>query len=88
MAALTTNVYDEQCLEEELETKPARQRAQFRFMLQRRKVSFGRDVLQRHRLLRRRLSGYVLCARSLIALTASVIYVMIVPFMLLDLFIT
>ncbi len=75
-------------LEEELEAELARQRAQFRFTLQQRKVSFERDVRQRHRLLRRRLSAYVLGARPLILLSAPVIYAMIVPFVLLDLFVT
>lgn len=75
-------------LEEELEAELTRQRAQFSFTLQQRKVRFEREVLHRHRLLRRRLFGYVLGARPLIVLTAPVIYAMILPFVLLDLFIT
>lgn len=75
-------------LEEELEVELARQRVQFRFTLQQRKVSFEREVLHGHRLLRKRLSSYVLGARPLVALTAPVIYAMIIPFVLLDLFLT
>lgn len=75
-------------LEERLEAGLARQRAQFRFTLHHHKVSFEREVVRRHRVLRRRLSGYVLGARPLILLTAPVIYSMIVPFLLLDLFVT
>ncbi len=75
-------------LEEELETELGRQRAQFGFTLHRHKITFEREALRRHRILRQRLSSYILGARPLIALTAPVIYAMIVPFILLDLFIT
>jgi hypothetical protein len=75
-------------LEEELEVELTRQRAQFRFTLQQHNVSFEREVLHRHRLLRKGLSVYVLGARPLVVLTAPVIYTMIVPFALLDLFVT
>lgn len=75
-------------LEEELEAELAKQRVQFQYSLRRHKVSFEREVLSRHRKFKRRLSIYVLGARPLIMLTAPVIYAMIVPFVLLDVFVT
>jgi len=73
-------------LQEELETELAKQRTQFRYTLNQRKINFERAVLRRHRELRQRLLSYLLGARPLILLTAPVIYSMIVPFVLLDLF--
>lgn len=85
VAALILQIHG---LEEQLETELARQRAQFHFTLHQRKVSFEREVASRHRAFRRRLSGYVFGAQPLILLTAPVIYSMILPFLLLDLFVT
>jgi hypothetical protein len=73
-------------LQEELETELAKQRTQFSYTLNQRKIKFERAVLWRHRELRQRLLRYVLGARPMIVLTAPVIYAMIVPFVLLDLF--
>lgn len=75
-------------LEEQLEEELARQRQQFSFTLQQHKVRFEREVARRHCVLRQRVFGYVLGARPLIVLTAPVIYSVIVPFLLLDLFLT
>jgi len=49
---------------------------------------FEEEVLRRHRELKIRLSTYVLKAPPLVILTAPFIYALIVPFVLLDLFVT
>jgi len=72
-------------LEQELEAELARRRAGLRFGLERGRVVFEREVLRRHRELRTRLSKYILNAHPLTALTAPVIYSLIVPLLLLDL---
>ncbi len=49
---------------------------------------FEEEILRRHRELRTRLSTYLLNARPLVVLTAPVIYALIVPLVLLDLFVS
>lgn len=73
-------------LQEELEIELSKQRAEFRYTLHRRKVRFEHEVLRRHRVLKQTLFAYIVGARPLVALTAPVIYSLIVPFVLLDLF--
>ena len=45
-------------------------------------------MLRRHREMQMRLSQYLANARPLVVLTAPVIYAMIVPFVILDIFVT
>lgn len=75
-------------LELELEAEVARQSAGLRFGLEHGRAIFEEEVLRRHRELQTRLSHYVLHARPLIVLTAPVIYALIVPLVLLDLFVS
>jgi hypothetical protein len=75
-------------MEEELEVQMALARAELKVRIEDGKVEFEKAVLKRHREMKTRLLRYILGARPLIALTAPVIYVLIVPFVLLDLFIT
>jgi hypothetical protein len=49
---------------------------------------FEEEILRCHRELRTRLSTYLLDARPLVVLTAPVIYAVIVPLVLLDLFVS
>jgi hypothetical protein len=77
-----------QNLQAELDAELAKRRADLRFGLERGRAVFEAEILRRHRELRTRLSTYVLRARPLVILTAPVIYAMIVPFVLLDLFVT
>jgi hypothetical protein len=49
---------------------------------------FEEEILRRHRELKTRLSAYLLAARPLVVITAPVIYSVIVPLVLLDLFVT
>lgn len=85
IAALTEKI---RVLEAELEAQLAQRRAELRVGLEKGKAFFEEEVLRRHRELRTRLSTYVLNARPLVILTAPFIYVLIVPLLLLDLFVT
>ena len=75
-------------LEDELETELAKRREEFRYTVHDRVVRFEEEVLRRHRALKVSLSRYVLGARPLMILTAPVIYSLIIPLVLLDLFVT
>lgn len=75
-------------MEEELEQKFERRRREFRYHTDRGRVIFEREVLQRHQMLKRKLLSYVAGARPLVVVTAPVIYSVIIPFVLLDLFVT
>ncbi len=88
-----TNAIDDivvriRALEHELESEFARQRAGLRYGLERGRVLFEREVVRRHRELRTGLARYVLTARPLVALTAPIIYSLIVPFALADLMVS
>jgi len=71
-------------LELELEREFAKQRAGLRYGLERGKVLFEEEVLSRHRELQTGLARYLLNARPLVALTAPIIYSLIVPFAVVD----
>jgi hypothetical protein len=75
-------------LESELEVEFARRRMELAFTVKGRAVQFEERVLKRHRELKTRLSRYILGARPLLILAAPVIYSLIIPFVLLDLFIS
>jgi hypothetical protein len=71
-------------VEAELETR----REQLRYHIERGRAIFDRETNVQHRALRTRLLGYVFGSRLLVVLTAPFIYALIVPFVLLDLFIS
>ena len=75
-------------LEEELEVQTALARAELHVRIEDGKVQFDAAVLARHRAMKTHLLRYIVGARPLIALTAPVIYLLIVPFALLDLLVT
>ena len=75
-------------LEEELEAELAKRRAELRVGLERGRAFFEEEILRRHRELKTRLSRYILNANPLVILTAPLIYAVIVPLLLLDLFVT
>jgi hypothetical protein len=75
-------------LEVELEAELAKRRAELRVGLEKGRVVFEEELLRRHRELRTKLLRYVLRAHPLVVLTAPVIYSLIVPLLLLDLFVT
>ena len=75
-------------LEDELEVELAKRREELRFQIVGRKVRFEQEILEQHRALKTRLSRYIVEARPLVALTAPFIYVLIIPFLLLDLLVS
>ena len=82
---LTEKIHE---LEAELEAELAQRRAELRVGMERGRAFFEEEILRRHRELKTRLSTYILKARPLVIITAPVIYAMIVPFLVLDLFVT
>jgi len=75
-------------LELELEAELAKKRAGLRFGLERGKVLFEQEVVRRHRDLRTSLGRYLFTARPLVVLTAPIIYSVIVPFAVADLWVS
>jgi hypothetical protein len=75
-------------LEAELEVEIAKRHIELAFTVKDRVVKFEEHVLKRHRELKSKLSHYIFGARPLLILTAPVIYSLIIPFVLLDLFMT
>lgn len=75
-------------LEESLEEELAQRREELRFQLIGRKVRFEQEVLERHKQLKTNLIRYVIEARPLVAITAPFIYVLFIPFLLLDLLVS
>jgi hypothetical protein len=75
-------------LEGQLEAELAKRRAELKFGLERGRVVFEEEILRRHRELRVSLGRYLLKARFWVVLTAPVIYALIIPLLLLDIFVT
>ena len=75
-------------LELELETEFAKQRAGLKFGFERGKVRFEAEVVRRHKELRTHIAKYILSARPLVALTAPLIYSLIIPFVLVDIWVS
>ena len=85
IAALTEKIH---ALQSELDAELAKRRAELRVGLEHGRIKFEEELLRRHRELRRKLLPYVLGANPLVILSAPVIYAGIVPFLVLDLFVT
>jgi len=75
-------------LQDEMEDEFARRREAFRYGFENGRVVFEAEVRRRHREMRVRLVTCLRGARPVTIVTAPVIYSMIVPFVLLDLFVT
>jgi hypothetical protein len=75
-------------LESELDAELAKRRAELRIGLEHGRVAFEAELLRRHRELRQKLLPYLFGADPLVVLTAPVIYAGIIPFLLLDLFVS
>ena len=75
-------------LQDELEEEFARRRAAFRYEFENGRVVFEAEVRRRHREMRVRLLTFLRHTRPMTVITAPVIYSLIVPFVLLDLFVT
>jgi len=75
-------------LEAELDAELAKRHAELRIGMEHGRAVFEEELLRRHRELKTRLAPYIAHAHPLVVITAPVIYAMIVPFALLDLFVT
>ena len=75
-------------LESELDAELAKRRAELRIGLEHGRVAFEEELLRRHRQLRQKLLPYLLGANPLVMLTAPLIYAGIIPFVLLDIFVS
>ena len=75
-------------LESELELELARGRLDLAFTVKEGVVRLEERILKRHRQLKSNLAAYILRARPLMILSAPIIYSLLVPFILLDLFIS
>src|SRR5260370_16888395 len=71
----------------EIEAELAKRREKLRFHLENRRIVFEKEVLRIHREIKTRASRYLIDANPLMILTAPVIYSLIVPVVLLDLFV-
>lgn len=72
----------------EVEAELEERRAALNFRLERGKAVFDAEVLAQHRALRIGLFRFIRTSRLLVAMTAPLIYGLIVPLVLLDVFIT
>jgi len=75
-------------LEEELEEEFELRRSAFKYRVEHNRVVFERQMRDRHRALKQKLTSYLAGARPLVVLTAPVIYSVIIPLVLLDIFVT
>lgn len=75
-------------LEHELEVEFAKQRAGLRYGLEHGKAVFEAEAARRHRQLRRGLPRYLWEARPLVVLTSPLIYSLVIPFVLIDLWVS
>lgn len=74
-------------VEAEIEVELTRKREELRFHFERRKIVFAEDIGQLQRAIKIKASRYLLQANPLIVLVAPVIYSLIIPFVLIDLFV-
>jgi hypothetical protein len=71
-------------VEAEIEAELAKRREEMRFRFEKRRIVFEREALRIHQAIKTRASRYLIDANPLIVLTAPVIYSLIVPVLLLD----
>src|SRR5439155_21591059 len=74
-------------LEQQLEVALAKRRVELNYVVHDGIVRFEHVMITKHRLLKARLLSYILGARPAMILTAPVIYALIIPVLLLDLFV-
>lgn len=75
-------------LEDELEIELGKRREELRFKIIGRKVRFEQEILEQHRALKTQLTRYIVEARPLVALSAPIIYMLIIPFLILDMMVS
>lgn len=87
MSAVETLLDRIRVLQDELEAEIARRGEAFRYRLENDRVVFEEGVRRRHRKMRVRLGTFLRAMRPMVVITAPVIYSLIVPVVLLDLFV-
>lgn len=75
-------------LEHELDAAIAARRAELFFQFEQGRIKFEQEILRRHKELKTRLWPYIRSANPLVVLSAPVIYALIVPLVMLDLFVS
>ena len=75
-------------LQDALKDQIDERRADFRYRVERRRVVFEEDMRQSHREARESLRSFLSRARPMVIVTAPVIYSLIIPIALLDLFVS
>jgi len=75
-------------LEDQLEAEMATRRTELQYHIEQKRVVFEQSIARRHAALKTKLSTYVFGARPLMIITAPFIYILIVPFVLLDIFVS
>jgi hypothetical protein len=73
-------------LQRQLELALAKRRVELNYKVQDGVVQFEQVMIAKHRLLKARMLNYIFGARPAMILTAPVIYSLIIPLMLLDVF--
>ena len=76
-----------EALQEQLEEEIAKRREAFRYRIENGRIVFEEEARRRHRELRIRFLAFMGQTRPMVVLTAPVIYSLIVPFVILDLFV-
>ena len=74
-------------VEAEIETELARRREELRFRFENSRIVFEDEALRIHRAIKTRASRYLLQANPLVMLTAPIIYSLLIPIALLDIFV-
>ena len=74
-------------VEAEIEAELAKRREELRFRFEKRRIVFEQEVLRIHQAIKTRASRYFIEANPLIVLTAPVIYSLIVPIALVDIWV-
>ena len=75
-------------LETELENELAKRREDIRFSIENRKIRFEREILAEHRKLKTSILSYLVQAQLKHILIAPIVYALIFPFILLDIFVS
>ena len=75
-------------LEQELDAALALRRAELSFRFEQGRIRFEQEIIRRHKELKTKLWPYIRSANPLVVLSAPVIYSLIVPLVILDLFVT
>ena len=74
-------------IEAEIQTELARRREELRFRFENSRIVFEDEALRIHRAIKTRASRYLLQANPLVILTAPIIYSLLIPIALLDIFV-